>query len=374
LVLWIIDGNLKVKLRILLNSKVILFFILFILYNLVSLLWTYNLNSAYEYIIKYKYYIPILIIFTTIKQEYIKYTIIAFLSSMFVSEIITYGIYFDFWTTQYYQLKGSLSPTAFMSHTIYSAILAFVSVMTLNKVILSNNNITRFIMIIFYISISLNLLISGGRTGLVPFLFVHIISFIFLYKLKLKYIISGIVIISAMFFIGYNNINSFKNRIDQGYSDINQMIDKNNYKTPVGTRYAMIYVGLNITYDNLLFGVGIKDNMDEMITYANSIKKFDFRHLKLYYKWHFHNQYIDILTQLGIIGLILFMGIFYTLFRLPIKDKEISNIKFLFVFTFLFSIISSDLFHQMHYMHMVGLLIGLLLAQNKFENLENLKC
>ncbi|MCK5295035.1 MAG: hypothetical protein KAJ49_10300, partial [Arcobacteraceae bacterium] len=49
LVLWIIDGNLKVKLRILLNSKVILFFILFILYNLVSLLWTYNLNSAYEY-------------------------------------------------------------------------------------------------------------------------------------------------------------------------------------------------------------------------------------------------------------------------------------------------------------------------------------
>ncbi|MFC1524143.1 O-antigen ligase family protein [Thermodesulfobacteriota bacterium] len=370
LVFWILEGNFKFKIEALSRSNVAIFFLLFIAYNYISILWSNYPLEAYFYASKYWYYLPFVIIFTSIKKDFIKYALVFFLIGFFVSEIITYGIFFDFWTTSYNQFRKSPSPTAFMSHTIYSSIQAFVALLTLNKAILSKNKPIKSFLFSFYLFIIISLFISGGRTGLVPFVVVQIFMFIFLYKLPLKKILITFTIIVASFSLSYINIDYVKQRTDHGYNDINKIIN-NDYTSSFGIRIAMFITGLQIANDNILFGVGIKDNLDEMIRYSEQNKKYDFSHLNEYHKWHFHNQYIDILTQLGIIGLFIFLGIFYQVLKLTVADKEMNNIKYIFVFCVLFGIISSDLFHQKHYIYLISLFMGLLLAQNKHENQEN---
>lgn len=379
ILLWLFDKNLLDRIKTIFTSKVILFFTLFIIYNYISLFWTNHLEYAYYYVSKYFYYLPIIVIFTSIKKEYIKYLVYTFLVAMFVSEIITYGIYFELWSTKYNDLKNISSPTAFMSHTIYSAILALAALITFYKLFTVKNHFFLILGIVFYISVTINLFISGGRTGILPFILGHFFIVMIIYKLRFLSILSILFVFFTFLYISYLNVNFFKQRIDQGYNNINSIIENKNFTTPIGTRIAMIYIGLEITKDNLVFGVGIKDNMDKMLEYAkdNKVleytkdnKDFNFKHLKTFYKWHFHNQYIEITTQIGLIGLILFLSIFYTLTRTEIRDKEINSIKYIFVFTFLFSIVSSDLFHQKHYIYVVGLFIGLILAQNRYEKLE----
>jgi len=372
LLLWIIEGDFINKFKLIFTSKVIVAFILFIIYNYLSILCSNHYEYALNYVNKYLYYIPILIIFTSIKKEYIKYSITSFIIAMFISEIVTYGIFFDYWTTSYNTLHSSSSPTAFMSHTIYSALISFTAILTLYKIIYEKNIYLKIIFILFYTSISLNLFISGGRTGLVPYIIVQVLLLIYIYKHKVKYIIISLSIISFLFYFSYKNINIFNKRINQAYSNIINIKNKN-FNSSWGTRVAMIYVGLKIIQDNPIFGVGIKDNMDKMIEYINNINEYDFNHLKRYYKWHFHNQYIDILTQIGIVGLVLFFLIFYYLISIDIKDNYINTIKIIVTLTILFSIISSDLFHQKHYMYLISLFIGLIIAQNMYEKEEYFK-
>ncbi len=368
-ILWLCEGKFKEKWNLLKSSKVVIAFVLFLIYNYISIIWSSHTISAVYYVNKYLYYLPFVLIFTSIKRQYIKYAIIAFLVAMFISEIITYGIYFHYWTTHYNITHPSNSPTAFMSHTIYSAIIAFVAILTLYKILLHKNKYLTFVYLFFYITISINLFISGGRTGLIPYIIVQLFLLFYILKNKKKYLFVTISLIVILSISAYKTLPVFKHRIDAGLSNINTLISHKNFNTSWGARVAMIYVGSKIIADNPIIGVGIKDNMDEMVNYANKTKQYNLKFLKRYHKWHFHNQYIDILTQLGIIGLILFLSIFYYLWKLKIDDKELHIIKMLFILHILFSIISSDLFHQKHYIYFIGLFIGLILAQNRYEQI-----
>ncbi len=374
LILWFMEGDIKEKFKTIISSPVIVFFILFIAYNYISIFWSNHQGFAFDYVNKYKYYLPIIFIFTSIKKEYIKHSIYAFLIAMVISEIITYGIYFNVWTTPYMEAKVINDfPMAFMSHTMYSVILAFTAIFTLNKIILEKNNVIKFLLILMYLSVSINLFISGGRTGLVPFVVVQFIAIIFLYKFNIKKLLMLMILSIFIFIMAYQNIDIFEKRINSGISDIKN-ISNQQYSTSFGSRVAMAHTAISIIKENPLFGVGIKDNLDEMITIAYSESRYDIKHLILFYDWHFHNQYIDIITQTGVIGLFLFLGIFFMLYRVKIYDKEINNIKYLFILSVLFSIISSDLFHQKHFMYLITLFIGLILAQNRYEKLEKAKC
>jgi O-antigen ligase len=372
LVVWILEGDFKNKFLTIVSSRVIQVLFLFILFNYISVLWSNHPNIALSYVRKYSYFLPIIIIFTSIKKEYIKYVIMFYLSGLFLGEIITYGIYFNIWTTSYNLSHISPSPTAFMSHTIYSAMIAFGAILSLYNLITTDNKIFKLIFLFFYLSISINLFISDGRTGLVPFVFVQFILLIYIYRNKVKYTIVYLIAIFLLLYTSYNNIKSFNQRINHGYDNFRNAIEHKNFNSSFGTRMAMIYIGLQIFKDNPFIGVGIKDNMDELINYANNIKEYDMNVVKQFYKWHFHNQYIEILTQLGLIGLMLFLLIFYTLLKIKIEDNYLNTIKIIFVFSILFSIISSDLFHQRHYIHFIGLFIALILAQEKYERQEKI--
>jgi O-antigen ligase len=81
-----------------------------------------------------------------------------------------------------------------------------------------------------------------------------------------------------------------------------------------------------------------------------------------------HNQYVQVFTELGLIGFMIFIGIFYQVGRLKIKAQEYSNMKYIYLTVLLFSFVSEVIFHRQFSMALFALIVGLLLVQYREEN------
>jgi len=364
--LWILEGNFKYKFKLISSSKFIIVFLLFIIYNYISLFWTIQFDLALDYINKYKYYLPIIFIYTSMKKEFIKYSIFAFLSGMFISEIITYGIYLDMWSTPYNDTHFKGMPTAFMSHLAYSMFLAFTSLILINKLSFKNGYFKNALIVFYFLFVFVNLLISGGRTGLLSFA-VTLLLYLIFYKSTIKSFIMSIVLFALLLTLSYNSIEIFKTRVDQATQDINRIVN-GNFKGSFGQRVGLIYVGIEVFKEKPLLGWGVKDNFEAIKTIVVREDYKQFKHVYNVMNQHFHNQYIIYATQLGIVGLVLFLLIFYYLSRIKIDNTELSRIRFLFIVVFMVSLVSTEFFHQLHPIGLFALFSGLFLSQNKYEN------
>ena len=72
--------------------------------------------------------------------------------------------------------------------------------------------------------------------------------------------------------------------------------------------------------------------------------------------------------QLGFIGLVIFLGIFYMIIKLPLKEIEYRNIQYVYVTVVLFAFVSEVLYHRQFSMALFALIIGILLGQKRVEN------
>lgn len=175
-----------------------------------------------------------------------------------------------------------------------------------------------------------------------------------------------ILLISLLLF-SYNSIEIFKKRINYAAEDINRII-KGDFYGSFGQRAGLIYVGIEVFKEKPLLGWGVKDNFEAIKTIVVREDYKKFKHVYNVMNQHFHNQYIIYATQLGIVGLVLFLLIFYYLSRIKIANTEITRIRFLFIVVFMVSLVSTEFFHQLHPIGLFALFSGLFLSQNKYEN------
>ena len=367
LLIWILDGNFKNKLKIAFTNKTFLAFTVFIGYNYISLLWTDEFNQSLSYVNGYFPYFAFVVIWTSIKKEFIPKILGGFIAGMFLSEIITYGIYLDLWTTTYNIKNPSASPTAFMSHSGYAAFVALIVLILLNKIIYEKSYLKYFYMI-FLISTFGNLVISGGRTGVIAFVVTIFIYLIYTFKKQFLKIITILSIFTLLFYLSYNNIKFFKQRSDAFISNINQALSHKNYNTSIGLRMALLAIGYEVFQEKPIFGHGIYDNIKERVRVASLPQNKEFSVLSRWAKKaNYHNNYMEILTQLGLVGLLIFLYIFYSLATTTIHNQEYKNYKIIFISIIMTTIISGQGFHHRAPIAIFSLLIAIILAQHKAE-------
>jgi O-antigen ligase len=130
---------------------------------------------------------------------------------------------------------------------------------------------------------------------------------------------------------------NFNNRVHIGISDI-QNIQEGNLQTSWGTRVAIKIVSSKIIQDNFLLGVGMGDSMDVYKEYLEDPKFNKFKFTKNVH--HLHDQFIQILVQVGIVGFILFLLFFYFLFKTIFRSNNdlikasFFSILIIFIFSF----------------------------------------
>ncbi|WP_353661222.1 O-antigen ligase family protein [Hydrogenimonas sp. SS33] len=316
LLLWLAEGNMRKKKKILLRNKAILFFLLFFIVHICSLLWSHHFHTALHTL---KFYFTILVIisilYTSLQRSFIPYILIAFLLSMFVSEVLLYGVFFEWW---HFKNASSANPSPIMHHIFYSIFVAVTILLLLWQIF--NPKISYKIKILelfFLISTTTNLFLNGGRTGQLGFIFALFVFTINLFGFKKKYLLATSAILAILFISGYRLSPVFHAKVHQGVSDIQKMMH-GDLNTSWGLRVAMKKVGFQIVKDHPLLGVGVGDVLATFQSYLQKSKEK--KYAFLFTVNHVHDQWLQILLQTGIIGLAFFILFLLHLFKIPFDD------------------------------------------------------
>jgi O-antigen ligase len=367
IILWITD---KTKYDFKLpKTNIFLFFWIFIGYSLLSYFWSdVTIKEALDYIRRYWYYLPIFIIFKYLKKEYFEYAISFFLFGMFISEILSYGNFFKFWEIG---LGHTTNPTVFIHHTTNSIFLSVTAIFLLCKIIYEKDNKKRVIYLLFFTTLTINLLVNSGRTGYIAFFLTSFILSIIIFRRKIIYIVLTICSIFILVISAYYLSPNFKSRINFIKSDVENVLDHNNFKTAVGARIGLLIISKDIIIKDPLLGTGIASSINQRNYYIKNYKEIDFSYVETLHS--FHNIYIEFLIQYGIIGLFLFLLIIYEIFKIKIKNIEINLLKISVLSIYLLGSFVDILFYLKDAMFFLSFTIGIVLAKYKIEYQESIK-
>ncbi len=358
--IWIFEGSYKSKLQKLKSSMPILILLSYMILATLSLLWTDDIERGFSSLKKLTYFFTAFVIFTSLKKEDIKKVISAFLLGVFVSEIISYSIFFKLLE---FSSRSTLNPSPFMHHMYYSVFLVLASMILLNRIFSQNyTNIQKILFILFFMSITGNLFIGIGRTGQLIFIITVLLTIFLNLKISIKSILISLSILSIIFFSAYNLSSNFEKRANKSVQEVNKILNLN-LNTSWGIRIAYWITTYNIILENP-FGVGYGDYINATKEELCKEGKYDYlsnKTKKFMSDIHPHNQYLLILLQTGIIGLLLFLIFLYQLFKLDIKDNELKNLKFIFLIIFLISCFAGPQLYRHFPLALNVLFIGIFL-------------
>lgn len=317
IITWILEGSFKDKFSIIKHNKLTLSIYLLITFSFISIFWSYNLSYSLEFNIgKYWHFLIVPIILTSFNKHYIKYVINAFLISMFISEIVSYGIFFELWS---YDNKPPSDPSPFMDHTIYSTFLAFTLILIISKLYKEKDLKWKVFYTIYFLTALSNLFINGGRTGQVGFLATILIISLIFYLHSYKTVIASIVFVILTLTTAYNFSPNFHDRVNQLEKDIEKGYYQENYNGSMSRRYALWRIGANIFLDSPIYGHGIMGDIDLRNKY---LEEYNFKVDTFKGYLDYHNAFVQYAVQLGILGLLFYVFIFISLFTLKFKQKE----------------------------------------------------
>lgn len=368
ILLWFIESNFKVKISLIKSNKFMIVLGTFLLLSFLSIFWSSDTSFAVDYIRKYWHFLIIPIIYTSLDRSYIKHVFSAFLLGMFISEIVSYGIFFEFWT------KEGVSPndpSPFMDHTNYSTYLAFTVFILMHKIIHTDDLKWKLAYSIFFLFSTSNLFLNGGRTGQFSFLITLCVIGFLNFKNKLKAVVLFISLGTTIFVSAYNLSPVFKDRFDYFLHDVEVMINEKDFSNSFSLRVALWISGLEASKHNLIFGSGIGDEREN----ANYIlQKFNISNDNFKQETEnsidFHNMYVQYIVQLGIVGLIVILLIFYLFFKLDIRDKVYRNLLIIFLILYFCHSMLGNSFHINQSMVLFALFSSIFITISKYEKLK----
>jgi O-antigen ligase len=320
--LWLFEGNFFNKYKIITNNHIIYTFMAFFFVQIIGLLWTENIKWGLHIVGKeWRMLLPIVLI-TIVKKEHIKYYIYSFILAMSISEILSYGIWFEILPPF---LHGTVyDPTPFMHHTSYNPLLAFSIYILAYFILFQNKNYNIYLKIfsiLFLFTMSINMFITGGRAGQAGyFVMLALIVLLYFKKNTIKSFLIVAILIPIVFIIAYNSSKIFNNRINLIQTNIATY--NQNKNTSVGLRIAFLINSLEIIKKHPIFGVGTGDFPVEY----EKINKINTPNLIV--PTQPHNMYILQLVQTGIFGLIAMLSIFFVQIKIALKGGKYTPLKF----------------------------------------------
>ena len=368
IVVWFLDGKLKEKFLRIRKSKVLMAVVLFISFQAFTLMYSSDYKEALNIIRLYSYWLLIFALATTLKKEQVPLIITAFLYGMFISEIGAYIIFFDI-----YPINGKASdyPSPFMHHIEYSVFLALGAALLLNRLFSSDySKKEKAFMAFFFITITVNLFISNGRTGQLAFLTAMLVTTVLHFRISLKSLAIFSFLSVFIFYGAYKTLPLFETRVHAAQKDIHGLLE-GNFNSSWGIRSAYWLIAYEVLKENPLLGVGIGD-------YKNATKKvletnrynFSKPVVDFCSNYHYHNQYLMILVQSGILGFLTMLYLFYRLATLKIDNQELKKMNVIFLSIFISAFMAESLWLRQFSMTAFVVFCALMIASSKKEKNE----
>ena len=315
-VLWLFSGNYKSKFDQIINNKLMLASIVFFCIHLVGLLWTEDLIWGLDIVHKMWYFIGLFpILYTIVRKDYISHYISAFILAISITEVCSYLVWFE--VIEPFKNATISNPTPFMSHISYNPILAFAIYFVLHEIFFNkkNTNLVFSLYSFFAISMTINMFITGGRAGQVMFFaMIAIIIFQFFNTQKIKALFLISFLIPGIFFTAYTTSDLFQERVDAAVK--NSLFYSENKASSVGFRITLALNSWEAIKKNPIIGVGTGDFPIEY----KKINKINTPGLPN--TTNPHNMYVLVAMELGALGVISMLSIFYYQIRLSFNSSN----------------------------------------------------
>lgn len=348
----LLSGNLKERFLTIIGDKIIIAFILFYLLHLIWMIGSEHLDIALLKLKEFKYILYIIPIAMVLKKEFIPKILAGFMFAMFLSEIISYAMHFGI-SIPFIPVKANAANVPFMEwYTQYSAVLSITLGILLYH-LLTHKNLNLFVKILyisFFISASLNIFIVASRIGYILYALSILTVLLIIYKKRLlKIIFTGLLIILSGYIVAYLSSDLFKARVMEATNDI-QMISEGKLATSLGARAGFYIYSYDVIKQHFIFGVGTGDHI-AAVGQQIFLKESDpnniegiLCNIRSGHNASLHSEYLDSLVQFGIIGLLVFLNIFYQIYRYPQSNDLLKMIQFLTISVMLFVSVGSIIF------------------------------
>lgn len=238
----------------------------------------------------------------------------------------------EFWLNYFYAEELTLKhhPSYVSMYVLLAALICFESYFGYSKV----NKVRSmwFAMGVFLIACQYFI---SSRAGILVTLIIGFSFFINKAVIagKKKYILPGIlisVVVLTPFILKNQRVDYLVGKIFNSPA---------NYERKEDPRFKIWDLTLKISMDNLLLGVGIGDARNELE--QEYIRLGEFKLAKD--RFNTHNQYLEVLLETGLIGLVIFLSIFYKMIQIARCDGNYMYIYFI-VMSFMFFMFESMLY------------------------------
>jgi len=329
-VLILVDGNFSEKIQKINSSKwmksVLVLWGMYIIY-----FFLFGSFTDTFWLIKRISLLLLLPIFysSSFSEKTIQKSVFAFLISIFLSSVIAIVENYEI-----INLNPNFTISAFLKYTDHNVFLAFSLIISFYSIFrIKLENKYRNILLFFIPFYLFSLFTEGGKSGQLAFLFSVILFLIFLFKKKWKLLLLSLISVFVFSAIIYNTSDIVKNRFNYEAKNIlqNRKSDRN----------ILLKETIILIKKNPIFGYGTGSFTDEFGLVNKETQKVVSNQHKTP-----HNNYLYVWFELGILGLIIFLSIFY--FQIKELIKKAEDI-FIILFPIMFLIImftDSYLFSQ----------------------------
>ena len=384
------------KIKYLFLDKCFFLFFFFILYtgfyNDIYFLTSDAYPAGYNTILKSLYFLKYLFLYLTLRFLIMKEIIdfkFFFISCLVCSLFVCFDIFYQFFNGKdIFGLEvkngGRRLSGPFGEELIAGGYLQRFSIFSFFLIPIFykkySNKLSIFLIPILFIIFTLGIILSGNRMPLLLFIFTITLIIIF-QKQTRKFLLSFVLIFSILFSLIYNLNIDIKQNFDSFYMRTSQMAtlvinkDFNNKNSP---QYLKEFTTFYDTWlINKYIGGGIKN-----FRYYCHVRPNLEKDAKFICNMHPHNYYLEILTETGLIGLIILLFIFYQVLHRTFYKKYFSssllvhnNLIIPFIFLFIaeiFPLKSTGSFfttgNTTYLFLIIGILIGITAKENLIEN------
>ena len=302
-----------------------------LLYLAVILIWfigTHDLSFAITQLKINKFYLLPILFFAFIRAEYFKYYVLAFILGAIVNFIWTYLMFFNIIDNDYSNLIIYQSEHAF---------LIFLTIISLfYRLVKYEDKLVYKILIIFIILLLSSNVFLLKKTQVVSYVIVLFVAFIYLYRKDIVKILIFSLTFLSIFLIGINFLfPTVKYQLLHELDGVQKAIQKQDFTNSMSARLGVAYYSLQVIEDSPIFGYGTGDHAYEVKKAINNSelknidsKSYDIligtlitgKHVTL------HNTFLQVLVQYGIIGLLIFLNIFYQILKFTRGETNIYSL------------------------------------------------
>ena len=311
---WIFEGDFSKKIKEIKSVKWISSLLLLISFYFLGMLYG-DMHNDYSYVIKrvllLLFFIPIVI--SELKPKTYILALHAFLISNLTSAIVAVGINYDFINP----IFDNSAITAFLKYNYHNILLSFSALLSFLMFLKSKSKYS-FLYIVLILIYSFSIFNEAGRAGQLTFNVFFICYAIFLLRSKFKFSILIILFLIIINFFSYKNSSIFKHRVDHLTHIVqNDGQKKNKNSVEKDIRYLFTKTGLELIRKKPIFGYGT--GSFSSVFKLETETSYDLNKHKTP-----HNNYLYILFELGFIGLIFFLSIFYFQIK-ELLNKDLIN-------------------------------------------------